>query len=83
MSDYKPISCDDHDRLELAVMHGTPSQMTYRDETGQTQTETHVRVTDVQTRDGAEWLTFKLSSGETRSLRLDWIVSFEELTPGA
>lgn len=83
MADYNPISCDDHDRLELAVMHATPLQMTYRDEDGHTQTETHIRVTDVKTQDGAEWLTFKLSSGETRSLRLDWIVSFEELTPGA
>lgn len=83
MTDYNPISCDDHDRLELAVMHSTPLQITYRDETGQTQTETHVRATDVTTKDGAEWLTFKLSSGETRTLRLDWIVSFEESTSGA
>ena len=83
MADYNPISCDDHDRLELAVMHGTPLQLTYRDEAGQTQTETHVRATDVKTKDGAEWLTFKLSSGETRSLRLDWIVSFEESSSGA
>lgn len=83
MTNYHPIPCDDHDRLELAVMHGTPLQITYRDETGHTQTETNVRVNDVKTKDGAEWLTFKLSSGETRTLRLDWIVSFEELTSGA
>ena len=83
MADYNPISCDDHDRLELAVMHATPLQMTYRDEAGQMQTETHVRVTDVKTKDGAEWLTFKLSSGETRILWLDWIFAFETLTPGA
>ena len=82
MADYNPISCDDHDRLELAVMHGTPLQITYRDEAGQTQTETHVRAIDVKTKDGAEWLTYKLSSGETKSLRLDWIVSFEESTSG-
>ena len=83
MTDYNPISCNDHDRLELAVMHGTPLQITYRDEAGHTHTETQVRATDVKTRDGAEWLAFKLSSGETRNLRLDWIGSFEELTPGA
>ena len=81
MTDYNPISCNDHDRLELAVMHSTPLQITYRNETGHTQTETQVRVTDVKTKDGAEWLTFKLSSGETRGLRLDLIVSFEELPP--
>ena len=81
MADYNPISCDDHDRLELAVMHATPLQITYRDDAGHAQTETHVRATDVQTKDGAEWLTFKLSSGETRTMRLDWIVSFEALTP--
>ena len=81
MADYSPISCDDHDRLELAVMHGTPLQITYRDEARHTQTR--IRVIDVKTKDGAEWLTFKLSSGETITLRLDWIVSFEELTPGA
>lgn len=83
MADYNPISCDDHDRLELAVMHGTPLQITYRDAAGHTQTETHVRATDVTTKDGAEWLTFQFSSGETRALRLDWIVSFEQLTSGA
>ncbi len=83
MTDYNPISCDDHDRLELAVMHVTPLQLTYRDEAGRLQTETHVRATNVQTKDGAEWLTFHLSSGETRTLRLDWIVSFEELNSGA
>lgn len=82
MAEYNPISCDDHDRLELAVMHGTPLQIIYRDEAGRTQTETHARATDVKTRNGAEWLTFQLSVGETRNLRLDWIVSFEELTPG-
>lgn len=82
MTDYKPISCDDHDRLELAVMHGTPLQITYRNEAVDTQTDTHIRATDVKTKDGAEWLTFKLSSGETRTLRLDWIISFEELTSG-
>lgn len=83
MADYNPILCNDHDRLELAVMHGTPLQITYRDEAGQTLTEPHVRATNVQTRDGAEWLTFQLSSGETKSLRLDWIVSFEESSSGA
>ena len=81
MADYNPISCDDHDRLELAVMHGTPLQITYRDEAGHTQTETHVRATDVKTRDGAEWLTIQLSGGETRSMRLDMITSFEASTP--
>ena len=83
MTDYNPIPCDDHDRLELAVMHSTPLQITYRDETGQTRTETHVRATDVTTKDSAEWLTLKLSSGETKSLRLDSITSFEELNSGA
>lgn len=82
MTDYNPISCDDHDRLELAVMHGTPLQITYRNEAGDTQTDTHMRATDVKTKDGAEWLTFKLSSGKIKSLRLDRIVSFEESTPG-
>ena len=81
MTDYKPISCDDHDRLELAVMHGTPLQITYRDEAGHTQTDTHVRATDVKTRDGAEWLTIQVPSGETRSMRLDMITSFEESKP--
>lgn len=83
MTDYNPIPCADHDRLELAVMHGKLVQITYCDETGQVHTGTELRVTDVQTKDGAEWLTFKLSGGETRNLRLDWIASFEELTPGA
>ena len=78
MTDYNPIPCDDHDRLELAVMHGTPLQITYRDEAGHTQTETDIRAIDVKTQDGAEWLTIRLPGGETRNLRLDWIMSFEE-----
>lgn len=81
MAAYQPISCDDHDRLELAVMHATPMQMTYRDEAGQVHTESHLRVTDVKTQNEAEWLSFKLATGETRTLRLDWIIAFEALTP--
>ena len=81
MTDYKPIPCDD--RLELAVMHGTPLQITYCDEAGHMQTESRVRATDVNTKDGAEWLTFQLSSGETRSVRLDSITSLEALDSGA
>ena len=78
MADYQPISCDDHDRLELAVMHATPLQMTYRDEDGEVRTSSGIRVTDVKTQDKAEWLSFVLATGETKTLRLDSIIAFQE-----
>ena len=78
MADYNPISCDEHDRLELAVMHATPLQMTYRDEDGEVRTSSGIRVTDVKTQDKAECLSFVLATGETKTLRLDSIIAFQE-----
>jgi len=65
VSDYRPIACSDHERLEFAAL---------------TKQWLDVRVggaarrllpLDVYTRDGAEWLLAETESGEQLTLRLD------------
>ncbi|MEQ1591495.1 MAG: Rho-binding antiterminator [Thiobacillaceae bacterium] len=67
--DYQPISCAQHDRLELAALkrQWLDLNVTVGDCVG------HRRLLprDVTTRDGAEWLVAETESGETVTLRLD------------
>lgn len=65
MSDYQPIACADHERLEFAVLtkqwlnlylDGVPHRLLPQ---------------DVYTRNGAEWLVAQTESGEQLTLRLD------------
>ncbi len=69
--DYTPISCDLHSEYELLALHRTPVTLHYRDEEG---AEQHLqgRVTDVFTRDGAEFLRLETEAG-TAEIRLDRI----------
>ncbi len=71
MSDYRPIACSDHERLEFAALkrQWLDVNVTAGDRAG------HQRVLplDVYTRDGAEWLLAETPSGETMTLRLDWL----------
>ena len=65
MSDYRPITCAQHERLEfaaltkqwLAVAAGGVAQ--------------RLLPLDVYTRDGAEWLQAKTEAGDVVILRLD------------
>jgi Rho-binding antiterminator len=74
MIDYVPIACVEHERLEFAVLRRQRLRLEYRDEAGQT-LSVIVLPTDVETRDGAEWLSYRTADGTTGVLRLDRIVS--------
>jgi Rho-binding antiterminator len=52
MSDYVPIACVEHERLEFAVLCRQRLCLEYRDEAGQT-ISIIVLPTDVENRDGA------------------------------
>jgi len=72
---YIPIACAAHERLEFAVLRRQQLQLTWLGEDAQSQFCERVLPLDVETRDGAEWLTIKRPSGETAVVRLDHIRS--------
>jgi len=69
MSDYQPIPCDQHERLEYAVLKRQWLDVTVN--AGDPQGRTRLFPHDVYTRDGAEWLRAETDTGEQRVLRLD------------
>jgi len=75
--DYQPIACMQHEQLELSVLRRIPLMLAYRLE-GQDRVE-KVMPLDVATRDGAEWLKFRGKDGGVEEIRLDRILSFEEV----
>ena len=66
MSDYQPIACADHERLEFAAL--TKQWLQVAVDGGVMQ---RLLPLDVYTRDGAEWLKAQTESGEVLTLRLD------------
>lgn len=79
MSDYRPIACVEHERLEFAVLRRQKLRLEYRDEDGRAVTRT-VLPTDVATRNGAEWLSCRETDGGAEYvIRLDHILSVEAL----
>lgn len=75
--DYQPIACMQHERLEFSVLRRIPLLLKYRLE-GRDRVE-KVMPLDVATRNGAEWLKFRREDGSVEEIRLDWILSFEEV----
>jgi Rho-binding antiterminator len=75
--EYMPIACVQHERLEFSVLRRIPLMLEYRLE-GQDRVE-KVMSLDVATRDGAEWLKFRREDGSVEEIRLDRILSFEEV----
>ena len=71
MSDYQPIACSDHERLEFAALkrQWLDANVTAGDRVGRQR----LLPIDVYTRDGAEWLVAETESGERLTLRLDWL----------
>ena len=69
---YTPISCAFHDRLEAAAVTGKPCELVYRD-ADDTQATAVVRITDVFTHEGAEYIATHPSG----KIRLDRIVSLD------
>lgn len=75
---YVPIACAFHESLEFAVLRRSPLRLVYRDASGEH--DIHVLPTDVATRAGAEWLSYREMSGQSEGeLRLDKIVKAEPL----
>ena len=71
MSDYRPIACSDHERLEIAALKRQWLDLTVA--TGDRAGRQHLMPLDVTTRDGAEWLLAETEAGEQLTLRLDWL----------
>jgi len=65
VSDYQPIPCSDHERLEFAALKKQWLDVRVGGEAQR------LLPLDVTTRDGAEWLLAKTPSGEQLTLRLD------------
>jgi len=65
LSDYRPIPCVQHERLEFAALKKQRLELTVD---GAPQ---RLLPLDVYTRDGAEWLDAQTESGEMLTLRLD------------
>jgi len=65
VSDYRPIACSDHERLEFAALKKQWLDVRVGGEVQR------LLPLDVYTRDGAEWLLAQSESGDQLTLRLD------------
>lgn len=74
---YLPIACIQHERLEFSVLRRIPLMLKYR--VGDQHRVEKVMPLDVATRGGAEWLKFRREDGSVEEIRLDRILSFEEV----
>lgn len=70
MDGYQPIDCGLHSRFELLAMQRRTVRLRYRSEADPELLT--VRVIDVETRDGAEFLVVETEAGR-QQLRLDRI----------
>lgn len=74
MSDYVPIPCIEHERLEFAVLRRQRLALKISGANGEIR-ELVVLPTDVATRDQAEWLSYREDGSTTGVVRLDRILS--------
>jgi len=65
---YEPVSCDYHDELEAAAMHGSRVELEF-DLEGRPQ-RGRGKIADVYTADGAEWVRFTMSGTEATMLAM-------------
>ncbi|MGR6035185.1 MAG: hypothetical protein ACU4EQ_10495 [Candidatus Nitrosoglobus sp.] len=72
MTDYVPISCDLHDRLEALATLGKRCKIVYRATNGET-IETLNTIADIYTKNKEEFVV--LGSGE--SIRLDMLIEVD------
>ena len=72
---YTPIDCGRYDAYELAIMHRSRGRLTWPDADGTVCSEL-LAPTDLQTRDGKEFLETTAADGSVREIRLDRIVSY-------
>jgi Rho-binding antiterminator len=71
LSDYRPIACADHERLEFAAL--TRQWLVLQVKAGDHVGSQRLLPRDVYTREGAEWLLAETEAGEQLILRLDWL----------
>jgi len=76
-TDYQPIPCVQHERLEFSVLLKIPLRLEFVEQ-GEHRHE-KVLPFDVNTRNGAEWLKFRREDGSEMEIRLDAIAGFQEL----
>jgi len=77
-NDYTPIDCGLYSEYELLIMHRRRLRMHWRDEVGADHLET-LRPTDLQTRQGEEFMYAVTDGGDQRCIRLDRILKTETL----
>ncbi len=75
--DYKPISCDLHDRFEAAAVRKKVVELQFSMGAGARQTE-RGRIADVYSADGKEFVKFESQSGR-HEIQLDHIIDMREL----
>lgn len=78
MSEYVPIACIEHEKLEFAVLRRQKLHLEYLDDSGSARAGVMLP-TDVATRDGAEWLSFRDQDGQDWVVRLDRIIAFRQV----
>jgi Rho-binding antiterminator len=71
VSDYRSITCADHERLEFAAL--TRQWLDVKVAVGDQPGTQRLLPLDVYTREGAEWLVAETEAGEKLTLRLDWL----------
>jgi Rho-binding antiterminator len=69
LSDYQPISCANHERLEFAVLRKQWLEIEVL--SGEHAGKYRLLPLDVYAREGVEWLEAKTETGEKLRLRLD------------
>lgn len=75
---YVPIACAFHESLEFAVLRRARLRLKYRGADG-SPVEARVLPTDVATREGAEWLSYRDESGAEGVVRLDRLISADRV----
>jgi Rho-binding antiterminator len=72
-TDYKPIDCSLYSAYELAIMHRTRLQLSWRDAAGSPRIGVLLPL-DLRTRQGEEFLVAIDHLGAEREIRLDRII---------
>ncbi len=78
--DYRPIACAIQDRFERAVITGSALSVEWRE--GDRHIQGWVRILDLETSQGAEYLHFRDSRGGQHRVRLDRVRILDEAYRG-
>ena len=71
MTDYKPIACEDYERLELAILKRRHVTLSWR--VGNVSHVGLVTPLNLETAQGEEFLEFKTQEGAQLRVRLDYV----------